>query len=62
MKFDECKVNKDGELIFLMGGNEHLVGDLSCCKEGKCECGGLIHLQAILGGQFCRCDKCGKYA
>ncbi len=61
MKFDECKVNKNGELVLLMDGEEHLVEDPSCCDEGKCKCGGLIHFQPVYGGQFRRCDKCGKY-
>jgi len=48
---------------FDMDGSEHIIGDKDCChrfggvhKEDM----GVIHFQAVYGGQYYECDKCHK--
>jgi hypothetical protein len=50
---------------FDMDGSFHVIGDPRCpeCVGGAslCECGGLVHEQAVYGPSILRiCDRCGK--
>ncbi len=59
----QYKTNCDDELVFLIDGEEHTVGDSSCCGSfgQECKCEGIIHFQPVYGGIVYRCDQCGKY-
>jgi hypothetical protein len=53
----------DEHHVFFMDGSEHTKEDeTGCCGSfgKKCECGGFMHYQPVYGGQYYKCEQCGK--
>lgn len=49
---------------FMIDGMVHVVGSNECCSpfSKPCECGGILHCEAVFDGEWYKCDKCGRDA